>query len=175
MNKNIHRFCLAPLDTVSYANKILALFVLIANLGGWVPPFSEKLGFSSSYRYQFRGWVPPFSENQDFHVGIDTNLGGWVPLFLENWSFQVGIDTKLGGGGVYYFQISKSQVFGPWVGILDPDPPLTFSLILLSKLQQRVVQVDLEARSTEGSEASSKSITEVSTRVNFNTNKFSHT
>ena len=81
MNKNIHRFCLAPLDTVSYANKILALFVLIAN------------------------------------------LGGWVPLFLENWSFQVGIDTKLGGGGVYYFQISKSQVFGPWVGILDPDPP----------------------------------------------------
>ena len=62
-------------DTVSYANKIFTLFVLIANLGGWVPPF------------------------------------------LENWSFQVGIDTKLGGGGVYFFQILKSQVFGPWVGI----------------------------------------------------------
>ena len=38
--------------------------------------------------------------------------------------FRVGIDTKLGGGGVHWFQISKSQVLGPWVGILDLDPPL---------------------------------------------------
>lgn len=56
--------------------------------------------------------------------GIDTNLGGWVPLFFEKRHFQVGIDTKLGGGGVYWFKISKSQVLGPWVGILDLDPPL---------------------------------------------------
>ena len=80
------------------------MFGIDTNLGGWVPHFSENWDFCVWYRYQLRG--------------------GGSPLFFKTRHFRVGIDTKLGGGGVHWFQISKSQVLGPWVGILDLDPPL---------------------------------------------------
>ena len=115
------------------ANEIFT-FVLIVSWGwgrGVSPLFQKIRIFQVGIDTNLGGWVPLFQKIRIFHVGINTNLGGWVPLFLENWNFQVGIDTKFGGGGVFYFQISKSQVFGPWVGILDPDFPLSVQVFMI--------------------------------------------